>query len=230
MTMCDSGSVYLIENLINGKKYVGQHNKPDPKHRWHQHKSCKRDSPLYHAFRKYGIENFRFSVLCVCPLDKLTLMEGYYAEVFETYVWDSPGGYNCKECSDSSKMSKETREKIRQGNLGRKHTDEAREKMRQSALGKIISLETREKMSKASLGRKHTDEAREKCRQIHLGKKKSPEAIEKMRQSATGRKMPERTPEIIENIRLASFRGWEKRRANKLAGQESPSGVLRNGV
>jgi len=135
-----SGCIYLIENLINGKKYVGQHNKPDPKKRWSSHKTCKRDGPLQHAFKKHGFENFRFSVLCVCPLDKLTLMEGYYAEVFGTYVWNysegwnSPGGYNAILCSDSYNMS--------QAKLGTKASDDTKKKMSIAASGKPKTLDS----------------------------------------------------------------------------------------
>ena len=48
-------------------------------------------------------------------------------------------------------MSNEQKEKIRQANLGKKHSEESKQKIRQ-----------------VSLGRKHTPEAKEKCRQAAL--------------------------------------------------------------
>ena len=55
--------IYKITNLINGKIYVGK--SKNPKVRWRQHKSHskKRNTKLYYAMRKYGIENFIFEVL-----------------------------------------------------------------------------------------------------------------------------------------------------------------------
>lgn len=60
--------IYCIINLINNKKYVGISN--DIEFRWRQHinvlnypKLETYNYPLYRAFRKYGIENFKFEVL-----------------------------------------------------------------------------------------------------------------------------------------------------------------------
>ena len=169
------GSVYYIKHKESGKGYVGQHNKPDPKDRWRDHKARANGNLskcLFHnALKKYGIDAFTWEVLVVCAHDKLTEMEGYYAEVFGTYAWDnSPGGYNAVWCSDNfrlgTKNSPEAIEKVRRANLGRKHSPEAIEKTRQ-----------------ASLARRHSPESIEKCRQSSLGRKHSPETIEKMRQA-----------------------------------------------
>ena len=70
--------IYKIENLINGKIYVGQSNNIE--RRFSQHKSPyeqKRfsDKPLYKAFQKYGIENFSFSVIEECTVEQLNEKE-----------------------------------------------------------------------------------------------------------------------------------------------------------
>ena len=61
-------TVYSITNLINQKKYIGSSIRVEK--RWKQHQndafnpnSSKYNYPLYKAFRKYGIENFEFSIL-----------------------------------------------------------------------------------------------------------------------------------------------------------------------
>lgn len=58
--------IYLITNNLNNKKYVGQ--SINIKIRWQQHRNSylthKETCPkLYNAFKKYGIENFTFSIL-----------------------------------------------------------------------------------------------------------------------------------------------------------------------
>ena len=83
--------IYLIHNKINGKNYVGQ-----SKHilnRWTQHRydSKEKDYPLYRAMRKYGIDNFEFSILEECEIDELPFKEDYYIDKYNAYV---PTGYN----------------------------------------------------------------------------------------------------------------------------------------
>ena len=62
------GYIYKIENTINGKIYIGKTDYFDVTKRWKEHKramnreDCKH-RPLYRAFNKYGIENFKFSVI-----------------------------------------------------------------------------------------------------------------------------------------------------------------------
>ena len=160
---------------------------PDPKIRWAEHKRAKGTWPFYNALRKYGVDGFIWEVLIVCSKEKLTVMEGYYAEQFETYVWDSPGGYNAVWCADNSR-------------LGIKHTPEAIEKSRQASIGRKKSQEAIEKSRQAHLGRKNTPETIEKIRQSALGRKMSPESIEKTRQAKLGKK---HSPETIENMRQA---------------------------
>jgi hypothetical protein len=112
------------------------------------------------------------------------------------------------------KLSEETKEKIRQGNLGKVNSPEARrkiseansgkkraplseehkQKLRQANLGKKQSLETRKKRSEAmkgnknTLGTKQTAEHKEKIRQALKGKPKSPEHREKISQALKRKK------------------------------------------
>lgn len=52
-------------------------------------------------------------------------------------------------------MSEEAKEKLRQINLGRKHSKESKEKMRQSKLGRVLSEEHKRKIGESSKGKKH---------------------------------------------------------------------------
>lgn len=56
------------------------------------------------------------------------------------------------------KLSPETVEKIRLGNIGKKYTDEAKAKIGAKSRGRKASVETRMRMRAARLGRKHAPE------------------------------------------------------------------------
>lgn len=83
--------IYLIENLINNKKYVGQ--SKNILARWSGHKCDSKtgDLPLYRAMRKYGLENFKFTVLEECPISELAIREDYWMNYYNSFL---PYGYN----------------------------------------------------------------------------------------------------------------------------------------
>lgn len=95
--------IYKIENLINGKVYIGQ--STDIKERWASHKriifennkesNIKKNYPLYLAFKKYGIENFSFEILEECESSFLNEREIFYIQKYNSFI-DSPNsnGYN----------------------------------------------------------------------------------------------------------------------------------------
>lgn len=125
--------------------------------------------------------------------------------------------------------SEETKEKLRQAQLGKKLpplSSETKERIRQANLKENLSEETLEKRSKALLGRKLTPEHIEKMRQANIGKKQSPETVEKRRQANLGKKRSlefkekmrqiklgtKQTPEAIEKIRQAALNISEETR------------------
>ena len=90
--------IYKITNKINGNSYIGL--SVDIKRRWRAHYQRYKDEfnkeyekVLYKAFRKYGIENFEFSIVEECPLEKLREREKYWIAYFDTYHH----GYNSTE-------------------------------------------------------------------------------------------------------------------------------------
>lgn len=82
LEMIKLGTIYLITNIINNKKYVGQTIKK-PKERWKEHRvigqSDKYHSrqPISRAIHKYGIENFTFQILEQCEEKQLDEREKY---------------------------------------------------------------------------------------------------------------------------------------------------------
>lgn len=87
--------IYKITNLINNRHYIGQ--SIDIEERWKEHRqnayNKSKDSyeyPLYRAIRKYGLENFNFSIIEECRRDELNEKEIYYIEYYNSYY----EGYN----------------------------------------------------------------------------------------------------------------------------------------
>lgn len=112
-------TVYCFENLINGKKYIGS-TIIDPKIRYRQHiynSTHENDRhykyPLYCAFRKYGIDNFSFTVLesLDCTEEEIRKIEHDYIVKYDTVV---PNGYNQTEDTIHPINDQKTYEKIRE--------------------------------------------------------------------------------------------------------------------
>lgn len=101
----------MIENKINHKKYIGQSKRIEK--RWKEHiiyaAKNKRNSHLYNAFNKYGIENFTFSIIEQCNICELNKKEKYWIQYYNTYI----DGYNETTGGDANyEVSKETRKKL----------------------------------------------------------------------------------------------------------------------
>lgn len=100
--------IYKITNLINSKSYIGQ--SINIEKRWYEHKyksQCENDSSfnsiLYMAFRKYGIDNFKFEVLEeLKTIEELDRKEQYYIKLYKTIA---PNGYNILEGGQKSRKT-----------------------------------------------------------------------------------------------------------------------------
>lgn len=94
--------IYCFTNLINQKKYIGSSCSGNPSRRYNQHiyfvnhpEQPKGKYPLYCAIRKYGLENFSYSILEYLPDEmdeyKVREIEHNYLINNNTLV---PNGYN----------------------------------------------------------------------------------------------------------------------------------------
>lgn len=86
--------IYKITNTLNNKCYIGC--STDIENRWKSHRQRafvegkEFDKPLYRAFRKYGIENFKFEVLSECKKEELGELEKVFIQYYNSYK----NGYN----------------------------------------------------------------------------------------------------------------------------------------
>ena len=95
-----STGIYKITNKINGNAYVGL--SINIEKRWKDHidrsqneNDKEYDKVLYHAFRKYGIDNFQFEILEECKPEELKDKEIYWIQYYNTFKHGynaTPGG------------------------------------------------------------------------------------------------------------------------------------------
>lgn len=126
--------IYCIENTINTKKYIGsskhifkRKNRHFSELKCGKHKNTK----LQHSYNKHGKEAFIFYVLEEIFDEKLLI------EAEQKYINDLKPTYNINLIANSSlgvKRSEETKEKVRQANIGLKHP-EWRNKIKSEAQG-----------------------------------------------------------------------------------------------
>lgn len=83
-----SSGIYKIENLINGKIYIGQ--SIDIQRRFQEHKRDNDNCRIHQALRKYGIKNFSFEIVEECELSQLDEKEKYWIKYFDSFH----NGYN----------------------------------------------------------------------------------------------------------------------------------------
>ena len=120
------GQIYIIENIINNKLYVGK-TQHTIKERWKSHvsdmKNNKGNSKLYNAMNKYGIDNFRIFVFEYTNFINLNDREKYWIEILEPEYNITKGGSGGRTwqgiVKKTWKLSDEAKENIRKGVLKR---------------------------------------------------------------------------------------------------------------
>jgi group I intron endonuclease len=160
--------VYVITNLVNGKKYIGDHST-----------NILNDSylgsgiALKEAIKKYGRENFEREILKICGTKQEAFdLQKLYIEKFNTLT---PNGYNIcptggTECSGGT-ISESTRLKLRYQKLGIPLKKEHREKTGKAMLGKKHSEKTKELMSQQRKGITKSEDHKRKIGEAQKGER-----------------------------------------------------------
>ena len=94
----------MIKNKINSKMYIGQSTQPDINTRWKTHirsMNTDRCPVLYSAFRKHGIDNFDFKIICICFDEACDALEEHYITKYDSI---SPNGYNLERGGNKNKV------------------------------------------------------------------------------------------------------------------------------
>jgi group I intron endonuclease len=177
--------IYIIENKIDGKIYIGCTTKNNPVDRWKTHKRRKSTSHFHNALEKYGRSNFIFTpVEFYSSIEELEQAEIYWIaemrrilgrdNVYNIHDGGSKGAYG-------RIVSQETRAKQSAAKLGRKLSEETKRKMSQSRMGKHwkMSAEQIEKNAKKHIGKSFI-KITAKC-----GKKDIPDILELIKTGMT---------------------------------------------
>ena len=202
--------IYSIENITNGKKYIGASSNIGGRIKYYHLRKLKinkHHNPHFQsAWNKYGEDNWKINVILLCERDELNRYEVALIKLYKTQ--DRNYGYNIEAGGDihlGRVISEETRQKMRNAKIGYvpwikgKHlSEESKQLMRDKKLGIKLSEEHKEKISKSlegnkrcvgripwMKGKKHSEESKEKNRLSHLGKKHSEE--HKIKISISGR-------------------------------------------
>ncbi len=224
--MVDSG-VYKIENLVNGKLYIGS--SLTLRRRWLDHlrqlRAGRHNNPrLQAAYAKYGEKSFRFKVLRRVKVAKgLVAAEQRWLDKLRCA--DAKVGYNIREIAES--------------NLGLKygpHSVAARRQISRAASASLkghrVLKKTRKKISTALMGRigagftgySHSADARARMSCSHTGKVLSEGHKKKMSESHKGKKYKPMSAEGRKNIGDA-LRGRKHSAAQVRKNREAHTGL-----
>lgn len=205
----NSPYIYLIENLINGNKYVG--------------KSSGRSKnyfgsgvALNDAIKKYGRENFKKTILELCSLDDLNKKEKEWIEKLDTYRGQ---GYNLTPGGDGwtagMKHTESTLQKLKQSpsQKGKKRNPETIQKIKDSlkkyrdTLSEEQKKQIYGKSGEKLKGRKKqfSEEHKKNLSLGQKGKSKSPRTLEHMLKIAEKKKKKVQMVDSIENNILQTF-------------------------
>ena len=166
------GYIYLIIDLTNWKKYVGQHH-------YHLEKLDSNYHGSGHIIRqiyKKRPHTLKEVYLKTCyTQEELDEWEQYYIKFYDTLY---PNGYNLQEGGRGGVPSDETKKKISEASKGKQLSDETKKKISESTsgeknpfYGRQHSEETRRKLSEANKGKQLPEEQKKKISEALIGEK-----------------------------------------------------------
>ena len=208
--------IYLITNMVNGKKYVGQ--AQDLCKRFSAYRGGRFNRYMKAAVNKYGIENFSVTFLEeYVPLEELDSREQYWMDYYHSASHDC--GYNIAPTAGSNRgvhHSEEARQRMsanapdRHGAnnsfFGKHHSDETKMVLREKCggannywYGKHLSDEHKRKIGAPKIGKPRNEITKAKLRDARLGKELSDHTKQLISQANQGKTVSPETRAKISN-------------------------------
>lgn len=213
----DYGFIYITENLINGKQYIGQR-KFYRGHRDYLGSGI----ALKRAIELYGTNNFSQDIIEICgPKDELNKQEEYWINYYDAVNSDcfynlayggnafrsgiSPSEETKKKMSNAAKgriISESQKEKLREARKRYVCSDATAKKISESNMGRVVTEETRRKISEGHKGKIVKEETRQKLREVKTGTHHSDETKKKISDIVKGHTVTQETRERMRNAQL----------------------------
>lgn len=202
-------SVY-IHTFPNGKKYIGV-TRCKPELRWGANGCNYKNSYMVNAIKKYGWDNITHEIVAEnLTVDQASQMEIELIQKYNTA--DKRYGYNISLGGIESKIcSEQTKEKLRQANLGKVMSEESKKKISDFQRGQKRTDKTRYNMSIAQKksfangnNAMHSSESRAKAALKLKGRKASDRAILKASEAKFHAVQNIATGKIYKSIKAAS--------------------------
>jgi group I intron endonuclease len=167
----------MVTNTVNGKRYIGQSSCDDIKKRWDTHQRMRKKclgTAIYRAYQKYGVDKFKYQIICICFDEDCNRFEEEYIKKYNTIT---PNGYNMKLLGGSYKVSDETRALLRQKAKSWWAIQSNRDTFVSPCKGKHLSDEHKQKLRNAQIARwNRTD--RNNTNKVYKTEEKRQKALE----------------------------------------------------
>lgn len=188
------GIIYCAKNIITEKLYIGQTRNTLKKRRQQHELSAKNLSEntlhycrgIVNAIRKYGAENFEWSVLRANISD--SDLDAAEIEEISQHKSMSPNGYNLTSGGMAGSRTIEFRQIMRGCRTGKPLSEQTKKRLSESQKGKAKSEETKRRMSIARKGYVTPEATKEKLRAYGKTRVLSPEHKQKLINANTGKR------------------------------------------
>lgn len=128
--------IYVYENRLNGKVYIGQTNNLLERHAAHVRGNDSKKMPIDAAIKKYGIDNFSYwTISIVETIDEADQEEIFWIAEMRLHLGKSMV-YNIRGGGSRGLMTEETRKKISLARKGIQFSGETLRKMSIAKTGK----------------------------------------------------------------------------------------------
>lgn len=154
-----NSGIYCIQNIINGKRYIGSSS--NIKKRIYSHlyllrKSNHGNEHLQRAFNVYGEQKFKFFTVEFVKKDRLIKREQHWMDYY--VVLDQSKGYNIRPRADAHALSEETKKKLSLSKVGIKMGPMSRETKKKISLSNIGKHDNLRGKKNPFYGKTHSQE------------------------------------------------------------------------